>query len=226
MYLNVEPEGNSRNIFSSLLTTFSVDFCWCRNSLIFVLEQQTVHPWGGRFTLPVVKRTWSKMDSCLQPAWAGRAMVMAAALLAFKDTYEWLGQGHRGGICWNQKVFLANLAPCLPQMTGGWAIGQTKSQFPWMETLQVVRDCKDLARCRYPSFLVSLHFSLFLLLVFRHFVSALNLTDAEKGEINILMAMLLRYFRFFNFRNQQRCISLQVLKIITVLLSEYFFLPR
>lgn len=160
MYHNVESEGNSYNTFSSLLTNFSVGSCWRRNNFVFVLEQQTVHQWGCRFTVPVVKHTWSKMDSWLQPTGAGRATDTAAALLAFKeDTCEWLGQGHRGGLCWNQRVFLANLTPCLTQMTGGWAVGQAKFLFPWMETLQVVRDCKDLAHCCYPSFLFSLLFS-------------------------------------------------------------------
>lgn len=43
--------------FPSLLTTFSVGFCCCSNSLVFVLEQQKVHQWRGRFTVPVVKHT-------------------------------------------------------------------------------------------------------------------------------------------------------------------------
>lgn len=95
-------------LFSLLLTIFSVGFCRCRSSLGVVLEWQTVHQQGCRFPVPVVQHTWSTMDSCLQPVAPGRAMVTAASLLAFKDTYEWLGQGHHRGLSWNQRVGLAN----------------------------------------------------------------------------------------------------------------------
>lgn len=75
-------------LFSLLLTIFSVGFCRCRSSLGVVLEWQTVHQRGCRSPVPVVQHTWRTMDSCLQPVAPGRAMVTAASLLAFEDTYE------------------------------------------------------------------------------------------------------------------------------------------